>query len=173
MTMPADIVASAEAADGVNGGIVVLLESDRTLAKLIAVWGNVPVSADPDPAEEYPAGLPESLQWRWVWSRLDPDPCPTWIAYAGLPDAPHIRRTVQLAIDNRIVFPDGSLSSWASVYLQRVAKLALGVREARAPGPSPLPEPAPAPSAPDPLAMDDDPLAVRPGRRLRPQEMKE
>jgi hypothetical protein len=50
---------------------------------------------------------------------LDPDPIPHWIALAGLPQAPHVRRACFVAIDNRIVLPDGTVSEWASQYLSR------------------------------------------------------
>jgi hypothetical protein len=165
-----EILADALQADGDNTGIVNLLDTSPDLRRLVAVWTNVPIPLDPDPNEECPASLPVAIRLRWVWSRLDPDPVPVWITYAGLPDAPHIRRLVQMAMDNRIVFPDGTLSQWATVYLQREARSVLGVREQR---PAPVASARPAdPGPPSTLPPPDTPPPLpdgmlRPRRRLR------
>jgi hypothetical protein len=173
VTTAAEIVASAVEADDQNAGVVALLETSRELQRLVAVWPNVPLPEDPDPTEECPEDLPAAVRLRWVWSRIDPDPIPTWIMYAGLPDAAHVRRAIRLAQDNRIVFPDGTRSNWAEVYVQRIARVALGVRQGapRREAPAP-PPPAPFPEPDLPSAEETDPLSmegmIRPGRRLRP-----
>jgi hypothetical protein len=165
VTTAAEILADARAADDANAGIVNLLVNDPDLERLVAVWANVPLPPDPEPDEECPPDLPVWARLRWVWSRLEPDPIPVWIGLAGLPDAPHIRRAVSLAVDNRIVLPDGTLSSWALVYVQQQARRTLGIRpERNEPAPAstpPTPEPAPRPAP-----YEDDGM-IRPGRRLR------
>lgn len=170
MTTAAEILADAIAADDGNAGIVNLLVNDPDLERLVAVWANVPIPLDPEPDEECPPDLPVWARLRWVWSRLEPDPVPAWIALAGLPDAPHVRRAVGLAVDNRIVLPDGSLSSWALVYIQQQARRTLGIRPERneaaptvASAAEPPPEPDPQPGPP-PYVGDG---MMRPGRRLR------
>jgi len=167
VTTAAEILANAIAADDENAGIVNLLVNDPDLERLVAVWANVPIPQDTNPDEECPPDLPEAVRLRWVWSRLEPDPIPVWILLAGLPDAPHVRRVVRLAIDNRVVFPNGAMSTWAQVYLQQQARRTLGIR----PDPQPVQEPAaPAepqePDAPRPTPYVDDGM-IRPGRRLR------
>ena len=99
--------------DQQNRGIVVLLEQHKMLQKLVACWPNVMLPQDSDPTEKAPESIPDSHQMRWLWSRIEPDPVPGWIELAGLPNAPHVRRLAQQAIDNRMVFPDGTLSKWA------------------------------------------------------------
>lgn len=168
MTTAAQIIAAARAGDDANAGIVNLLTNDSDLERLVAVWASVPVPRDPDPSEVCPPDLPAAVQLRWVWSRLEPDPVQAWIALSGLPDAPYVRRTVALAMDNRVVFPDGGLSTWAEVYIQQQARRALGIRAPRAEQetvasaqPS-APEPSPEPPAEPPPR---DPLMLRPRRR--------
>lgn len=155
MTTAAEIVADAIAADEANAGVISLLVNDPDLERLVAVWANVPLPPDPNPDEECPLDLPEWSRLRWVWSRLEPDPVPVWIALAGLPDAPHIRRAVALAVDNRIALPDGTLSQWALVYVQQQARRTLGIRPEPQPQPEqpiaaaaePAAEPAPVPQS--------------------------
>jgi hypothetical protein len=167
VTTAAEILADAKAADDANAGIVNLLVNDAELERLVAVWSNVPIPPDPEPDEECPSDLPEWARLRWVWSRLEPDPIPAWIAIAGLPDAPHVRRSIAMALDNRIVLPDGTLSSWAQVYVQQQARRSLGIsnrpEQAAEPEPEPAPSPPSAPLAPEPY----DPTMMPPGRRLR------
>jgi len=177
MTTAANILASEKAAAAANQALVTLIETDASLARLIAVWGSVPRTPDPVPDEEYPSALPESMRLRWLWSRVEPDPVPEWITYSGLPDAPHVRRSIMLAISNRIVLPDGTLAPWADAYIQRQARMALGIRgqpapETPAPTPSRAPVPPPPAPAPTPESLDDTgdifaEGAIRPGRRLR------
>jgi len=166
VTTAAGIVAAALAADDANAGIVNLLVNDSDLERLVAVWPNVPVPADPNPGEECPTDLQVWARLRWVWSRLEPDPVPVWIALAGLPDAPHVRRSIRIAMDNRIVLPDGTMSSWARVYIQQQARRTLGIRsggrdESSAPE---APEPAPEPTR---SGDGETRRPLRP-RRLRP-----
>jgi hypothetical protein len=118
--------AEGEAQNPANFGAVLLLSQDPTLARLVACFGNTPLSTDSDPEEECPAVLTLSDRIRWYWARLEPDPVPAWIALAGLPDAPHVRRAVQVCIDNRMVHPDGTVSRWASRYLSGMAAAILG-----------------------------------------------
>ena len=165
MTTAAEILAAAIAADDANAGIVSLLEDDQELRRLVAVWTNVPIQPDPNPDEECPADLQVWARLRWLWSRVEPDPIPVWIALAGLPDAPHVRNSIRLAIDNRVVLPDGTLSSWAQVYVQRQARRALGIVERRPDVASATPTQDIASEPPPP--PPPDPGAIRPGRRLR------
>ena len=117
---------AGEARDPGNFGAVVLLEQDETLLRLAACWRNVPAAVQPDPLLEVPPGLPEAAWLRWYWSHLEPDPIPVWIAVAGLPYASHIIRAAMLAVDNRMVHPDGTVSTWVEQYLSRVVQSSLG-----------------------------------------------
>lgn len=108
-----------------NYGVVVLLKSDQTLARLVACWPNVPVSLL-DERAECPPALPPHARLRWLWSLLDPDPIPSWIEMAGLPDAAFVRRACFTAIDNRMVHPDGAVSRWAGLFLAALAKQGMG-----------------------------------------------
>lgn len=100
-----------------NHGMVLLLESSKVLQLLVACWPNVTLPLDENPTEAAPKGLTQAHHLRWLWSRIEPDPVPGWLALAGLPDAPHIRRWCLVAMDNRIVFPDGSRSKWATQFV--------------------------------------------------------
>lgn len=115
-----------EAKNPGNFGAVVLLTEDATLSRLVSVWANVPRSVDPDPEEECPAVLAAADRIRWYWARLEPDPIPVWIATAGLPDAPHVRRACRVVIDNRMAHPDGVVSRWADRYLAGMVQNILG-----------------------------------------------
>lgn len=126
MTTARDILQAMKARDALdpkdhpdeqNQGAVVLLSQSQALTRLVACWPNVPVSVDPDPREEVPPDTPRSHHIRWLWSRLEPDPIPVWLATAGLPDAPHFRKWCYVAIDNQMVMPDGGRSRWATRYV--------------------------------------------------------
>lgn len=120
----ADIVADlaqqgAAPRDPSNYGPVVLMDQDETLTRLVATWPNVSGCVLSNLDEACPEGMPEHARLRWLWTLLEPDPIPLWICMAGLPHAPHIERLCWLAIDNRIVLPDGTISTWAEQYLSR------------------------------------------------------
>lgn len=102
-----------------NHGMVLLLDSNKLLQRLVACWSNVTLPLDEDPREQAPEGLTQAHFLRWLWSRIEPDPIPGWLALAGLPDAPHTRRWCMVAMDNRIVFPDGTRSKWATQFVTR------------------------------------------------------
>jgi hypothetical protein len=119
----AEILSGLQAKDGTsardigNIAAVVLLEENPILQKLVAVWPNVPLP--PLPLNELmPASLPEGQATRWLWSLVPGDVLARWIETAGLPDATHTRRFLQVAIDNRMVFPDGTVSKWASQFIR-------------------------------------------------------
>ena len=105
--------------DPANYGPIVLMDQDETLTRLVATWSNLAPSLLPDPDMACPTLLPEHARLRWLWTLLEPDPIPLWMRTAGLPAAPHIERLCWLAIDNRIVLPDGTISQWAREYLSR------------------------------------------------------
>lgn len=110
-----------------NFGPVLLLAQDETLTRLVACWPNVPPPTLPvDPQTTLvPDDMPESAHYRWLWSLLEPDPIPLWLRYAGLPDAPPFRRLCWLAIDNRMVLPDGTVSAWADRFIGRAVARAV------------------------------------------------
>jgi len=108
-----------------NHGIVVLLDQDPILAQLVAAWHNVPIGVDPNPNEPMPPDIPEYKLLRWVWARITPDPIPTWLETAGLPERPDFIRKCWSAIDNRMVFPDGTRSRWAQQFVTRRVREAL------------------------------------------------
>jgi len=125
-TTARDILEEMKARDGLdaeqhpakqNQGILVLLENSKVLARLVAAWPNVPVSPDPNPGEEVPDDTPVTHYIRWLWARMEPDPIPVWLGMAGLPEAPHLRKWCYVAIDNRMVFPDGGISKWCRRFL--------------------------------------------------------
>jgi len=132
MATAADLVADLAARDiearkqePGNYGVVVLLKQDPTLARLVSAWPNVPVAEFSDLAAECPPATPAHIRLRWLWSLLEPDPIPAWIAVAGLPDAPFVRRACYTAIDNRMVRPDGTLSLWTSAFVLDLVKQSL------------------------------------------------
>lgn len=99
-----------------------LMIFNKELAHLLAAWPNVPRSSFDEDADC--TLVPSHAQVRWLWSILDPDPVPIWIQYAGLPDAPHVRRAVSMAIDNRLAHPDGKISYHARKLVQSTARRA-------------------------------------------------
>lgn len=132
MATAADLVADLKDRDAEsrkqdpgNFGVVVLLKQDPTLARLVAAWPNVPPVELLDPHAECPASTPPHARLRWLWSLLEPDPIPTWIEMAGLPDAPYVRRACFTAIDNRMVHTDGTLSLWTSAFVLDLVKQSL------------------------------------------------
>ncbi len=110
---------------GFNIGIVALIDEDETLARLVLVWPGMDLPPDPDPHEVCPSGITATMQMRWLFSRIEPDPVDRWIELAGLPDAPHVRRACQVAIDNKIVLADGKLSKAAETWTKRAARKVL------------------------------------------------
>lgn len=132
-----------------NIAAVVLLEQDPLLAKLVAVFENTPLPPLPLAAVAPPA-LPEGRHIRWLWSLLEPDPVPSWIEMAGLPVADHTRRLCQVAIDNRMVLPDGTVSRFAAQFIRALVGGTLVKRGVKEPPPPPAPAPRPAapPAAP-------------------------
>jgi hypothetical protein len=109
-----------------NIGVVTLVASDPLYSRLLAAWGAVKrkLRSDRHPFEELPPGLPEDAHERWLWARVEPDPLPLWIAASGLPDAPHVRRAMQVLIENCAVFPDGKASMWVEKFLTEQARRA-------------------------------------------------
>lgn len=120
-----DMLDPEEHPEAQNHGVIVLLDEDPILARLVAAWHNVPIGVDPNPDEPMPADIPEHMALRWVWARIEPDPIPVWLEVAGLPDRPDFRRKAQAAIDNRMVFPDGTRSRWAQQFVTRRVREAL------------------------------------------------
>jgi hypothetical protein len=124
------ILAKLKQHDAYNIGVVTLLASDPTLGKLIAAWPNVArkIEDETNPFENTPEELPAREHERWLWARIEPEPESMWAEAAGLPDAPHVRRAMRVLQDNGAVFPDGTMSQWASRFLVESAKRA-GVKQ--------------------------------------------
>jgi hypothetical protein len=93
-----------------NYSVVLLAERDPILGRLLAAWPNVPRATDPNPEEVCPEGTPKENRLRWLWSRVPEDVFLSWARLAGLPEAAHIRRAQWVAIENRMVLPDGTLA---------------------------------------------------------------
>ena len=75
------------------------------LRHLVSIWPLVPLSDFP----ERPAcALPRQHWTKWAWSLLVPDPRPAWIRLANLPNAPHIHRYIETAIQAGLVHWDGT-----------------------------------------------------------------
>ena len=134
MTTPREILAELKRLDALdperfpeeqNHGVVVLLDADKILARLVAAWPNVPLGVDPDPDREMPADIHESKAIRWMWARIQPNPIPVWLTTAGLPKRPDFVRKCWAAIDNQMVFPDGTQSRWAREFVTRRVREAL------------------------------------------------
>jgi hypothetical protein len=125
-----------------NYSVVLMLERDPLLARLVAAWPNVFIPPDPNPQEPCPPETPPGHRFRWLFARIEPDPIPEWIAASGLPDAPHVRRACQVAIVNRMVLPDGTL---AMVIRNYVNALVAGAVRANMPEPPRRREQAPVP----------------------------
>lgn len=126
-----------------SAGIVAMLTGDPLLIRLVACWSLVPLGPDPNPTEVMPEETPPTHRLRWLWARVEPDPTAAWLETAGLPDAPHFRRRCDMARLTRMVFPDGTLSTGARVFLQQTAAQMLGVgRQAQQRAVLPLPPPA-------------------------------
>jgi hypothetical protein len=102
----------------------IMLKSDPTLLQLVAAWPNAPRGMFDGEADASP--VPLDARTRWLWALVEPDPIPGWITTAGLPDAPHVRRTCWVAIDNVLVLPDGTLSTWADRYVRQFVFTMLG-----------------------------------------------
>jgi hypothetical protein len=98
---------------------VFLLAQDPALQRLVSTWPNVPVSAMPAGDMPCPETMPEGARLRWLWTLLEPDPLPVWRERAGLPDAPHVTRAQWLAIENKMVLPDGTLSVWTERWVRQ------------------------------------------------------
>ena len=94
------------------------LLADPTLAQLVCAWPNVPLPplTDVQKTRQVPGEIPPHRMLRWLFAQLEPDPIPVWIEMAGLPDAPHVRRACFIAIDQRLVWPDGNISTWAQLF---------------------------------------------------------
>lgn len=135
-----------------NHGILMLLDGSKLLARLAAIWPNVPCPHDPDLDEEVPPDTPAAYHLRWLWSRINPDPIPTWLLMAGLPDAAHTRRLAEVAIQNMVVLPPALRGQppWRARYATQYV-LATG-RDIIGAQPAPRQQPpaaaAPAPAAP-------------------------
>lgn len=108
-----------------NDGVVILLAHDAILARLVAAWPNVPRSRFPDPSKLLPPTLPSAHSLRWLWAHLEPDPIPVWLSTAGLPDRPDNVKRCWVAIENKMVFPDGTRSKWAQEFIARKVREAL------------------------------------------------
>jgi len=111
-----DILAELKARD--KYATFTMAQCSPTHMQLVTAWSAVQVPDDTDPDEECPPATPPHLLVRWLWSRLEPDPMPAWIEAAGLPNAPHIRRTCRVLQDNGVVLPDGSLAGSVEEYLR-------------------------------------------------------
>jgi hypothetical protein len=103
------------------------LLADETLAQLVCAWPNVPVQplTGEHKSRPIPHETPAHREMRWAFAQIDPDPIPIWLEMAGLPDAPHTRRAVYVAIDQKLVRPDGTLSTWASRFAEEALKNAV------------------------------------------------
>ena len=119
----AELLAEVQERDEDNQGLLVLLDNDDDMGRLVAVWQNMMLPAF-NGDEAAPDTLRGLQRLRRLWSQIDYDFVAEWIGLAGLPDAAHIRRSAQLAMDNRAVYPDGSLSYWAQVWVYGTARIA-------------------------------------------------
>jgi hypothetical protein len=136
-------------ADPGNFTVVLLVERDPILTRLIATWPNLRLPADQDPNEVCPPETPEDRRLRWLWSRIPGDPFGEWLRLAGLPDAAHTRRACWIAAENRMVLPDGTLAPALQGLVQALVTRA-AIRLGAAPPPPPERRPAPPPPAPAP-----------------------
>jgi len=123
MTTAAAILSRVKSDDDLNIGVVTLMRSDSLYMRLAAAWPNVArMIPQPSFTEQVPAEIGEELHLRWLWAGINPAPEPLWAQVAGLPDAAHVRRAMQVLQDNCVVFPDGNMSKWAIKYLEASAE---------------------------------------------------
>lgn len=107
--------------DAGNYSVLILVERDPLLARLVSVWPNVPRPHDEKPEEPCPGEIAHDKRIRWLWSRFPEEVFESWARLAGLPYAPHVERVQWVAIENRMVLPDGSLAPILIGYVQSVA----------------------------------------------------
>lgn len=105
---PRDVLEELKAAAEKRKAVRALVDQDPTLQRLILVWPSVSPERPPKTAR-CPVKLTLPQKIRWYWSMLPNDPIANWIRLSGLPDAPHVRRAVWVAIENLIVLPNGRL----------------------------------------------------------------
>lgn len=91
------------------------LSRDTVLSSLVAAWSQM---SAPELDLDRECRVPALHRIKWVWATINPDPIPAWIRSAGLPDAPHVRRACEVAMDNCLVFPDGGISTLAADYFK-------------------------------------------------------
>jgi hypothetical protein len=104
-----------------NYSILILVERDPLLARLVAAWPNVLRPQDENPEEQCPPELSPDKRLRWLWSRFPDELYATWARLAGLPFAAHTERVQWVAIENRMVLPDGTLAPALRGYIQGIA----------------------------------------------------
>ena len=119
----ASLLQHLKAQDEFNFGLHTLIESSTLYQRLLAVWSNVRrmLVADQNPEEVIPEGVTPDYHSLWLWARVEPDPAMLWIRAAGLPEADHTLRAVRVLQENAAVFPDGTMSKWASAWLRNKA----------------------------------------------------
>jgi len=118
-----DLLQLLKAQDEFNFGLHTLIESNTLYQRLLSVWSNVRrmLTADQHPTEPVPNGLTPEYHLRWLWARIEPDPALLWLRAAGLPHAEHTLRAVSVLQENAAVFPDGTMSKWVTIWLQKRA----------------------------------------------------
>lgn len=93
--------------------------NNEDLLRILVAWPKIIISREKT-KEELPAGVNE--RWRWLWSNI------TWCEkelqeITGIPDV-KFKRLFNQVRGNRLVYPDGSISSHASKYLSNLSHTA-------------------------------------------------
>ena len=107
--------------DDANVGIPSLLmhSANRLLPRLVATWPMVAKRlTNPGLQEPLPDGLPSTEYTRYLWACIEPNPVDIWAQSSGLPVARHVEEAMMMLLDNAIIFPDGSMSKWATRFLK-------------------------------------------------------
>lgn len=116
------LISELKDVDEVNLGVVALLSSRTIYGALVVSWTSVARRLNfGSPFEAVPDAIPKEDHLRWLWSRVEPEPNALWAEAAGLPNAVHVRRAMNVLRDNCAIFPDGKMSQWAHQWLRAQA----------------------------------------------------
>ena len=103
----------------------VLFLIDQDAIRLAAAWRRLKkersAPATPPPAED-------SARWNWLWAQVSFS-VEDWAGLANVP-LPVVRRLARVLIDNRVIYPDGTLNLFAGKHVQRRA-IKMGLAEGK------------------------------------------
>lgn len=98
----------------------VIIDSNSEIPLLLAAFFSFGKTEGEFP--DIPDLVPMSHWNLWLLSNKKPCPISQWILASGLPDAPHVRRAIDLLVRNKIVIADGTMSAAALQFLESRAR---------------------------------------------------